>query len=87
MTERGIPGQLIAGGLAKVRTKMTTNKGRTAASRDGNVTELVDRVILHPMTREIFRVRAAQDMFGREISFHRHETDAFEIADRRESYG
>jgi hypothetical protein len=32
-------------------------------------------------------VRAAHDMFGRDISFHRHETDAFEIADRRESYG
>ena len=66
---------------------MTTNKSRSAASRGGNVTELVDRVILRPTTREIFRVRAAHDMFGREISFHRHETDAFEIANRRESYG
>jgi len=66
---------------------MTTDKRGTAASHGGNVTELVDRVILHPTTREIFRVRAAHDMFGREISFHRHETDAFEIANRRESYG
>jgi hypothetical protein len=87
MTERGVPGQLIAAGLAKVRTKMTTNKSRTAASRGGNVTELVDRVILHPTTREIFRVRAADDIFGREVSFHRHETDAVEIANRRASYG
>jgi len=32
-------------------------------------------------------VRAADDIFGREISFRRHETDAFEIANRRASYG
>ena len=33
MRERGVPGQLIARELAKVRTKMMTNKSRTAASR------------------------------------------------------
>jgi hypothetical protein len=33
MTERGVHGQLIARELAKVRTKMMTNKSRTAASR------------------------------------------------------
>jgi hypothetical protein len=33
MRERGVPGQLIARELAKVRTKMMTNKSSTAASR------------------------------------------------------
>jgi ATP-dependent helicase YprA (DUF1998 family)/very-short-patch-repair endonuclease len=52
----------------------------------GTVTELVDRGLLHPATREIFRTRTDDDQFGREISFHRHQSDAFEIANRRESY-
>ena len=50
------------------------------------MTDLVDRGILHPTTREIFLVRTADDAFGREIAFHRHQTDAFEVANRRESY-
>lgn len=52
----------------------------------GTVTDLVDRELLHPATREIFRVRTEDDRFGREISFHRHQSDAFEIAQRGESY-
>ena len=52
----------------------------------GTVTELVDRGVLHPTTREIFRVRTDEDQFGSEIAFHRHQTDAFEVANRRESY-
>ena len=52
----------------------------------GTVSDLVDRGVLHPTRPEIFRVRTEQDPFGREIAFHRHQTDAFEIANRRESY-
>ena len=52
----------------------------------GTVTDLVDRGVLHPTSREIFRVRTEEDPFGREIAFHRHQTDAFEVANRRESY-
>lgn len=52
----------------------------------GNVSELVDRELLHPTNREIFRARTEDDTFGREISFHRHQSDAFEVAKRRESY-
>ena len=52
----------------------------------GTVTELVDRQVLHPEAVSVFRARTEQDPFGREIAFHRHQTDAFEIANRRESY-
>ena len=52
----------------------------------GTVGELVDRGVLHPPAREIFRVRTEQDPVGRELTFHRHQVDAFEVANRRESY-
>ena len=52
----------------------------------GTVGELVDRGVLHPPAREIFRVRTEEDRFGRELTFHRHQVDAFEVANRRESY-
>jgi ATP-dependent helicase YprA (DUF1998 family) len=52
----------------------------------GTVTELVDRQVLHPEAVSVFRARTEQDPFGREIAFHRHQTDALEIANRRESY-
>ena len=48
--------------------------------------ELVDRGVLHPTRREIFRVRTERDPVGRELAFHRHQADAFEVANRRESY-
>ncbi|TCC29718.1 DEAD/DEAH box helicase [Kribbella speibonae] len=52
----------------------------------GTVNDLVERQLLHPVCREIFRARTADDPFGRDISFHRHQTDAIEMAARRESY-
>jgi ATP-dependent helicase YprA (DUF1998 family) len=52
----------------------------------GAVTDLVERGLLHPGCREIFRTRTVDDSFGREIAFHKHQTDAIEIAARRESY-
>ena len=52
----------------------------------GTVTELVDRGVLHPAARAIFRVRTEDDPFGREITFHRHQADAIEVANRGESY-
>lgn len=52
----------------------------------GTVTDLVDEGVLHEKAREIFRARTEADQFGREITFHRHQTDAFKIANRRESY-
>ena len=52
----------------------------------GTVTELVDRGVLHSAARAIFRVRTEDDPFGREITFHRHQADAFEVANRGESY-
>ena len=51
----------------------------------GTVSELVERGWLHPGCREIFRTRTPADPFGREISFHKHQADAIEIASRRES--
>ncbi|GFG53371.1 DEAD/DEAH box helicase [Mycolicibacterium agri] len=47
----------------------------------GSVSDLVQRDILHPETTGIFR-----DQTGTEITFHRHQADAFEIAHRGQSY-
>lgn len=47
----------------------------------GTVGELVERDVLAPEATQIFR-----DPTGKEITFHRHQTDAFEIANSRESY-
>ncbi len=52
----------------------------------GTVSDVVERGVLHPTAREIFRVRADEQDPGRELTFHRHQTDAFEVANRRESY-
>jgi len=52
----------------------------------GSVSELVADGVLHPEAERIFRARTEGDRTGREISFHRHQTDAFTIASRRESY-
>jgi hypothetical protein len=38
----------------------------------GTVNDLVERGLLHPGCREIFRARTADDPFGCEISFHKH---------------
>lgn len=51
----------------------------------GTVGDLAERDVLHPQAKEIFRIKA-QDPVGREIAFHRHQSDAFEIANRGESY-
>lgn len=52
----------------------------------GSVSDLVERGVLHPQATEIFRIKAEDDAIGRKITFHRHQTDAFEIANRGESY-
>ncbi|ODR08035.1 DEAD/DEAH box helicase [Mycolicibacillus koreensis] len=52
----------------------------------GTVSELIERKVLHAEAANIFRARTEQDPTGREITFHRHQADAFEIANRGESY-
>jgi ATP-dependent helicase YprA (DUF1998 family) len=52
----------------------------------GSVGDLADSGVLDPACREIFRHRADADDLGRELSLHKHQTDAIEIAARRESY-
>lgn len=52
----------------------------------GAVSDLVTAGVLHPDAEDIFRACTDEDTIGREISFHRHQTDAFTIAARRESY-
>lgn len=47
----------------------------------GSVSELVGKGVLDTQATSIFR-----DPTGNEITFHRHQADAFEIANRRESY-
>ena len=52
----------------------------------GTVSDLVARSVLHPEAVNIFRARKDEGDVGTEITFHRHQADAFEIANRRESY-
>jgi ATP-dependent helicase YprA (DUF1998 family) len=52
----------------------------------GSVSELIAADVLHPDAAKIFRARSEEDPVGRELSFHRHQIDAFAIAARRESY-
>jgi ADP-ribose pyrophosphatase YjhB (NUDIX family) len=52
----------------------------------GTVQDLVERGWLDAGCRDIFRSRTADDPVGREISFHKHQADAIEIASRGESY-
>lgn len=39
----------------------------------GSVGDLVDRGLLHPDTRDVFRQRTDADPVGREIAFHKHQ--------------
>ena len=52
----------------------------------GSVSELVTVGVLHPDATGIFRARSEEDPVGREMAFHQHQSDAFSIAGRRESY-
>jgi hypothetical protein len=52
----------------------------------GSVGDLIERGLLHPDSRTIFRARTSSDSYGQEIAFHRHQVDAIETATRRESY-
>lgn len=52
----------------------------------GTVSDLVAKSVLHPEAANIFRARKEEGDVGTEITFHRHQTDAFEVANRRESY-
>ena len=52
----------------------------------GTVGELIARNVLQPAAREIFRIRTDENDPGRELTFHRHQVDAFEVANRRDSY-
>ena len=52
----------------------------------GTVSDLVDRGVLHPEAVEHLPGTNRARPVGTEIAFHRHQTDAFEIANRRESY-
>ena len=52
----------------------------------GTVGALIDRDLLHPRCREIFRSRTPDDLLGTELVLHRHQTDAIQIARRGGSY-
>lgn len=52
----------------------------------GTVGELVERELLDPRCRDIFRSRMPDDPLGTELILHRHQTDAIEIAKRGGSY-
>lgn len=75
--------QEIEGGLLWPEPWLALNP---AFESGGTVSDIVERGALHPQATNIFRARTEDDPTGREITFHRHQTDAFEIANRRESY-
>ena len=52
----------------------------------GYVDDLVAKGALDPECSKIFRIKRAEDPEGEPIRLHRHQTDAIEIANRRESY-
>ncbi len=52
----------------------------------GTVGDLAERGVLDPAAREIFRFRSGENDPGTEATFHRHQTEAFEVANKRESY-
>ena len=70
--------QEIAAGLLWPEPWLALNP---AFESGGTVGELVGNGVLDPEATNIFR-----DPSGKEIAFHRHQSDAFEIANRRESY-
>jgi hypothetical protein len=73
----------IEGGLLWPEPWLALNP---AFESGGTVSALAENGVLHPDATSIFRARTEQDPTGREIAFHRHQTDSFEIANRRESY-
>lgn len=73
----------IEGGLLWPEPWLALNP---AFESGGTVSDLVDRGMLHPKAQEIFRVRTDEHDPGRELTFHRHQADAFEVATKRESY-
>lgn len=73
----------IEGGLLWPEPWLALNP---AFESGGTVGDLAEKGVLHPEAVNIFRARTEQDAAGRPIAFHRHQTDAFEIANRRESY-
>lgn len=73
----------IEGGLLWPEPWLALNP---AFESGGTVSELVARGTLHREATAIFRAKTEQDPIGKEIAFHRHQADAFEIAYRRESY-
>ncbi len=52
----------------------------------GHVDELVAAGKLEPECEKIFRIKRADDTFGRRLRLHKHQADAIDIASRRESY-
>ena len=52
----------------------------------GWIEELVSAGTLDPECANIFRLKNRDDAFGKALRLHRHQTDAIEIAKRRESY-
>jgi ATP-dependent helicase YprA (DUF1998 family)/very-short-patch-repair endonuclease len=52
----------------------------------GTIGTLVDEGLLHRDCRDIFRHRTSSDPTGTELTLHRHQRDAVEIARRHESY-
>lgn len=68
----------IAGGLLWPEPWLALNP---AFESGGTAGELVGDGVLDPEATSVFR-----DPAGRQIAFHRHQADAFRIANRRESY-
>lgn len=52
----------------------------------GYIDDLVDQDVLHPECREIFRIKTENDVTGRRLQLHRHQTEAIQAAKTGSSY-
>ena len=75
--------QEISGGLLWPEPWLGLNP---AFAPGGTVSDLVGEGLLHERCAEIFRSRDSPEDRGRELAFHRHQTEAFRLARKRESY-
>lgn len=48
--------------------------------------ELVDQGVLHEECRRIFRIKGSPDDEGKDLRFHRHQSDAIKVAAQGENY-
>lgn len=52
----------------------------------GSIDDLVSKGLLDEECSTIFRIRSEENTFGKELMLHKHQAEAIQIAERKESY-